>query len=954
VCTVALVIVAAPAVANAAPFTLDVAQDLHTLGPADNGVGAVGDVNGDGVPDTSANSVPNSSCAPLVITFRRAPDMDAAGGFEITDSARGCPSEAFVAPAGDVNGDGLGDIAIQPDQRDGAEGKLYVVFGKRDSAPVDLARLGTRGFAIEDSSHFHGSPGSDPQVADGDVNGDGLDDLLIHDGSTRRPPQVVFGKTGSESVDLHELGARGFAVAPPLGRRSGSIGSVAIVQDMNGDGRAEVVLAVGGSSSYKESNRGTFVIFGRTGSEPVRAGSEGVGFRIDRGGTIAGLGDVNGDRAGDLAVDSFIVFGKGDTGTVITGAGEFGGFRVTDGQQPCPGPFEEDTPNLAPAGDVNGDGLADVVLDCEVVFGKRDHDPVSLFTPSARGFVVKQAGRGVEDLIGIGDVTGDGRADLFFDGPDGGKPAVAAVPALLTAPVPISLGSAGPTAPVLCVARAGCVGDVAVRATDAAACADSGVARDEAVGRGTFQLAAGDFGAVPIAVSDSVSRLRPCLVGMSVIEDVSLAPPESPWTRELPSELVPDPLPAGPAWETRAQRTSDHRDLNKDLDLAFDASGRPYTLVSAGSLGRLRTWLFPPSGRPRRLGLIAASIEPFDTRRLLVAGFRRRRHRAVARYALTRGSVRKTRALDPGHTVEEPSYYRDALTLVANRHGSALAVIRRRRGRNGQDVVARFIGGGGRRRAQIVRRGAPEAIDAAIDDRGDAIVAWCDDPHPGFVMARNGGRFGKVHSLGANEDGTCGDMDIAIGRGGRYTIVWRTQSTPYNPPDGPVETRVTIGAIGGPVHSFTLDESDGDWPGMDADRVAVVYSGADPIVAWTAFDAVTGHFRARVEDLETRTASWLSLPDVDAVLGGMTESGGALAAVWGPISTIEDTDAVYASYAPRGLEFGAPERIVTAAPRHHIDGAPQIAFAPGSQTPYVAAVDAASSTRRFVFARRPG
>jgi hypothetical protein len=84
----------------------------------------------------------------------------------------------------------------------------------------------------------------------------------------------------------------------------------------------------------------------------------------------------------------------------------------------------------------------------------------------------------------------------------------------------------------------------------------------------------------------------------------------------------------------------------------------------------------------------------------------------------------------------------------------------------------------------------------------------------------------------------------------------------------------------------------------------------------------------------------------------MTASRGALAASWGPISDNEYTDGVYASYARRGIEFGPPERVAGTARGHHVDGAPQIAFAPGSGQPWVAALEAGRASRSFIVARR--
>jgi hypothetical protein len=87
--------------------------------------------------------------------------------------------------AGDVNGDGLDDLIVgtkgaDPSGRSNA-GKSYVVFGKVGSSAIDLSTIAdasnSRGFVIngEVENDYSGSSVSSA----GDVNGDGLDDLIV-------------------------------------------------------------------------------------------------------------------------------------------------------------------------------------------------------------------------------------------------------------------------------------------------------------------------------------------------------------------------------------------------------------------------------------------------------------------------------------------------------------------------------------------------------------------------------------------------------------------------------------------------------------------------------------------------------------------------------------------------------------------------------------------------------
>ena len=92
-----------------------------------------------------------------------------------------------MSGAGDINGDGLADLIIgaedaAPNGKDRA-GESYVVFGRSGGfeAALELSALdGTNGFVINgiDERDRSGLAVSSA----GDVNGDGLDDLIIENG----------------------------------------------------------------------------------------------------------------------------------------------------------------------------------------------------------------------------------------------------------------------------------------------------------------------------------------------------------------------------------------------------------------------------------------------------------------------------------------------------------------------------------------------------------------------------------------------------------------------------------------------------------------------------------------------------------------------------------------------------------------------------------------------------
>jgi hypothetical protein len=522
-------------------------------------------------------------------------------------------------------------------------------------------------------------------------------------------------------------------------------------------------------------------------------------------------------------------------------------------------------------------------------------------------------------------------------------------PALLAAPVPIRVAGSAATTPVLCLGRVACVGELTLRSLVRTACGGATAARNETVGSGAFQLEGGKVGTVPIAVGAAVARLTRCTLGLSTVTRVALASAEMPWSNEAYSELVPDAVPAGRRWSGHSRRVANHGGVGPgDFAFAFDGRGLPYTLFNTGET----SWLVPPGGRPHRLATHSSAMASFDRRHVLIAGTTGSPKRAVASYSLMRGASGIRRALDPGHHTRDPRYT-DPVVVAADGHGRGLAVVRRQHGKSGEDIVARFIGHGAHRARQVVKPGGASTVAAAIDRRGNAVVAWCDDPKGGFVVARAGGRFGRAHSLGPNVEGDCFDIAAAFGPGGRFTIVWSSQVQPYNPPNGPLEVRVTTGVPGKRARSFTADEVPDRAAPADG-GVGVAYSGTHAIVAWSSADLIAERSRVWVSDLAAKSGHWLSPAATDAEFTDLASDGRRVAAVWGPPTDYANlgTGALYASYAQSGIDFGPPERVAGAGRGRRFEAA-AIAFAPATRRPTVVALGRGPSQRSLLVARRP-
>jgi hypothetical protein len=394
-------------------------------------VASAGDVNGDGFADLIVGSPradlqfgPDYAGASYVVfghggSFAPAvalSSLDGVNGFKLSggfDPDAESPAQngavgAAVASAGDVNGDGFGDLVIGAPLSDGGTitpyGASFVVFGKASgfAADVNLADLdGSDGFRLRGSALYSFSGQS---VSAGDVNGDGFDDVIIGEAPDshghRGASFVVFGKAGgfASEIDLASLnGTAGFKLSTTLfADRGPHFASTA--GDVNGDGYADIIIGARGVNAHGTDSGASYVVFGHAGGFPgtiLLSNLNGAdGFKISgvaannfSGSCVASAGDVNGDGFDDLIIGaanagpsgaSYVVFGHasgfaanldlssldGTTGFKING--------VTAG--------DSSGSSVASAGDINSDGFADLIV------GAYGADPHG--TNSGAGYVV--------------------------------------------------------------------------------------------------------------------------------------------------------------------------------------------------------------------------------------------------------------------------------------------------------------------------------------------------------------------------------------------------------------------------------------------------------------------------------------------------------------------------------------------------------------------------------------
>lgn len=129
---------------------------------------------------------PNGSSSGSSVGFPAAINLSAlngSNGFRLDGVAENDESGSAVAGAGDINGDGIDDLIVGArfaDPNGSASGSSYLVFGRRGSvAPIfALSSLdGSNGFRLDGVANNDSSGAA--VSAGGDINGDGIDDLII-------------------------------------------------------------------------------------------------------------------------------------------------------------------------------------------------------------------------------------------------------------------------------------------------------------------------------------------------------------------------------------------------------------------------------------------------------------------------------------------------------------------------------------------------------------------------------------------------------------------------------------------------------------------------------------------------------------------------------------------------------------------------------------------------------
>jgi hypothetical protein len=402
-----------------------------------------GDVNGDGYSDVlvAAPAYDNNGQTDeghVFLFLGSASGLATAASWSVEGDQIAAGLGSALAAAGDVNGDGYDDVLVAASSRDNGEadeGQVFLYLGSAAGLATTPAWMAEGNATF---THFGGSV-----AGAGDVNGDGYADVLVG--------HSWYGNGQSnEGRALLYLGSSSGLGTSPAWAVEGNQNevyfgtSVASAGDVNGDGYADVLVGAPWYSNGQTEEGAAFVYHGSAsglGTTPARILDSNQSFS-QFGASVSTAGDTNADGHADVIVGA-PAYTNGETseGAAYVFRGSSAGLLGTPqwilegNQAPTPG-FNDGTSfgaSVSTAGDVNGDGFADLVVGAPYYDnGVKDDGSAFVYlvggSTALPALYIRPQGNQLNSALGsavatAGDVNGDGFSDVLvgqqnFDAPE--------------------------------------------------------------------------------------------------------------------------------------------------------------------------------------------------------------------------------------------------------------------------------------------------------------------------------------------------------------------------------------------------------------------------------------------------------------------------------------------------------------------------------------------------------
>ena len=401
-------------------------------------VAGAGDLDGDGHDDVliGAGTVDGHGADSGAVYVVHGP---IAGAVDLADAdaillgeAAGDGAAVLVRSGGDLDADGLADIVVGAPGNDagGADaGAVYVVTAAV-SGTADVSAVGSRLTGEDDGDQA----GASVSVA-GDVNGDGVDDLLVgapyRDGGAT-DTGWVYVVSGPVTGPLDLASAAGhLAGAYPYDQAGIAVDGAG---DVNGDGYADLIIGAHRADEGGSNAGMAHVVVGPvSGTYSLGGILELVGEEADdqAGYAVAGFGDANGDGLDDVLVGAPGAGAAGNGKVYLVHAPFDFDMDLTDADDIFTGDDGDAVgSSLAGVGDMDGDGYLDLLMGapdgacgypCGTGMAYLVLGPVSANAPAGADLALVGPAEGYgagTSVAGAGDVNGDGFDDLIIGAPE--------------------------------------------------------------------------------------------------------------------------------------------------------------------------------------------------------------------------------------------------------------------------------------------------------------------------------------------------------------------------------------------------------------------------------------------------------------------------------------------------------------------------------------------------------
>lgn len=402
-----------------------------TLNPGT--VFGVGDFNGDGLNDLLINTAFGRHAYIIFGDLNGYPPLSnlsvltaSGGGVDISNTFGGLLTDG--TSLGDINGDGLADVAVSS----AVSGAAYVLFGSTSPpTSIDVSTLnGTNGFMIRDP----GARSANQGITSTDINGDGYNDLIYktRSASGQEKVNVVFGHAGPfpAVVDVPMAVGDGFTIIDSSISNYRALGKfMSNIGDINDDGVNDLMVV-------QQFTGTAYVIFGSpsfdsTTTFDVSTMDGTNGFKIKHSSYMyisgaAYIGDVNGDGIADIALPEWTSYdGAGAVHIIFGSKNPFAGVIDIVQTDPTVGfTIIGDPANIlgtiGGGADLNGDGLDDLVINNYPFAGDTQGLHV-IFGANFSGLITHMGGSGNDNLSATAgdDVIYSAQGDDIIDGLDG-------------------------------------------------------------------------------------------------------------------------------------------------------------------------------------------------------------------------------------------------------------------------------------------------------------------------------------------------------------------------------------------------------------------------------------------------------------------------------------------------------------------------------------------------------